>query len=507
MEEPRGMQIRRNILNLYNYETLDEVIIEMINIDITHFEAKFKNQIESLRKTRFIQKGIVDQEILKVLKNTYDGPGDPLVKYIRIFEQEFFNKGEVYLEIFQEYFLSNIDFHFNIKRVYSIAEFNEGLKPKIRKLFLAAISNFTNQNYKQFKNLFIPSIATLESEYVHIEVKGYKVEILEKIGVIHRNNTRKIKTVFVKYVFDLQNNYFEIAYNEQSIRDLCTLPTEDKIITLIMSDENEVEEVFEHDSVLLGHLYTRVKNVFNNELILQSVSTEVTAQEFIAVVLSRRESLHSQIELMNGISENKEVSPYEAVLYNYFSQDKNKIITRVISDSSYENKKIEELIRDNFSEELDTKDLDASIRFLRNMTVFSKIKNDERLIERLDDYLFMFTVRDLAVTKSTTRNEERLPIYTSDFYWHLQEVIDSIQLLNEIGMRKTVEISDGSNIFQDLKILINGSFLTFTYFQNTRKKSFKKNPSSVLKLAEGRNLIHDQLKSNFREIISTESGS
>ena len=507
MEETKQIMIRRNVINLYHYDTLDEIIKEMINYDLFYFETKYKVQIDDLQKTRFLLKGVIDEEILKVLKNIHDGPGDKQGMYIRIFEQEFFPLKDDYLKIFQDRFLLNLDFHFNIKRTYSIDEINDEINNKINELYTTAIESFTNQSILEYKNKYLPLALTLDGEYIHIERKENKLEILEKIGVVHKNNNAKIKTVFVKYIFDMSNNYFEIAYNENSVRDLCLLKDEDKIITLTASGQDDLKNNFERDSVLLGHLYSRVKRNFVKNISIESIDLDITAFELFRTVVSSRLSFQSQFDLIEESISGKESSPYEAVLYKYFYEDKEKIISNVMDNIPSENNKIEDLINNNFSKELNTEELNASIRFLRNMTVFSKIKQNQLLVEKLDDYLFMFTVRDLAVTKSTTRNEERQPIYTSDFYWHLQEVIDAIQLINELGLRKTVRISDGTKIFQDVKVLISGGFITFTYFQHTRKKSFKKNPKDVFKLAEGRNQIHDDIKAKFREIISRESSS
>ena len=506
MERFEGFRVRRSILNLFDRDDLDELIKEMIQFDLSIFEMKYKEQIENLNKTKFQKKGQTIDEILHILKRDFGTTGEPLSNYTHLFEQELLPLGEKYLQHFQNRFLLNLDFHFNMKRVYGISNSDSNVTKKLNELYKIAVESFTNERATDYLNKYLPRVSTINNEYVHIEKKQNKLEIIEKIGVVHLNNIKKMKTVFVKYVFDLKHNYFEIAYNEHSVKDICTLQNEDRSITLVSSDEVPIENKFQQDSLLLGELYKRIKRTFFKDIELVPLGSELMASEFFSYVIKEKEEIQPQIDIIDQILHSKGFSPYEAVLYYYFKADKEHIIDSVLKESSSENKDIEMLVKNNFPE-LDTNDLASSVRFLRNMTVFSRIKQKTDLLERLDNFLFMFTVRDLAVTKSTTKNEERWPVYTSDFYWHLQEVIDSIKFLNEIGIRISLEISDGTKVFQEVKILTNEEFLTFTYYQNSRRRSLRKNPKNKFKLAEGRNIIHEHIKDKFNEIISTEPQS
>ncbi|MCG4639947.1 hypothetical protein L0N18_24670, partial [Phocaeicola dorei] len=83
----------------------------------------------------------------------------------------------------------------------------------------------------------VTDIKDKEDHYYSIYKNDKKIEIYEKIGVIYPTENHITKSVLIRYSFDFENNFFELAYNENTLKDLCNPSTDKKKIILKSGDE------------------------------------------------------------------------------------------------------------------------------------------------------------------------------------------------------------------------------------------------------------------------------
>lgn len=504
MKTTSKVNINNAVLNLIQIDSLEEIIEGMVNEKADFFEKKYKQKIEEVRKTRFVKRGNVGAEVLFILKKKHKVEGKTVGMYRNILIKELFIEGEQFIEYFQEKFLMVLNYHFNVRRVYGIT-----LESSVEEIKYEAIEKFTGIKPVLFKNTLIGSIDLNNNDYIAIYNSENEVKIVEKLGITSVHNKGSEKAVFVQYVIDTKNDFFEISYNDSVISDFCKQEKHEKIISIQSNDEVSIEKKFATEATALMNLYNRVKNIMKDVVLIHSISKGLSSSQVNQMVSSIKENENvsdNDIEIIaNSEQEAFNKSPFEAAMYQYFKEDREKLLKQVLEEETLnDNEKFKEILAKDFPE-IDSSNLITSVKFLKNMIAFSKLKQNKHVVNNFEDFIFYFTVRDFAVTKSTTKNNERKPVYTSDFYWHLQEVIDSIKLLTELGLRKSVEIYD-KKISQEVKISHYNDHLNFVYFQFAKKNSTASKEKNILKLAESRFLIHELIKTKFREIVSRESG-
>lgn len=495
--EPR---VKASILNLYTVDSIEDILKIMINYDRGFFEEKFKNELERMKDKTYKTFSQIDERILHIMKNKNKIEGSSTELYITILENEFFSADIKYEEIFHEQYMINMDYYFNCRKVFGM-DFISDKKVKLSNEIYSLLTNkFKHPDSKKFENKLVTSYITIEENYSYFYKNKDGVTIYEKIGIQNRSNTGGAKSVFVRYYFDLKNNYFEISYNDSAIKDLSKEPNRKNILLKVERKSEEQEETISEKALLdkkfssetqtLRTLKSRIRRLSNEIVDIISLNKEISAE------------LNKKLEDEDfKISNEQKIfyeSPYEGVMYLYFKENREKIVNEFLNDATTEKlKEIKEEAIKTFKSEY-TLEVEKSIKFLNYLIVFSELKSAKREGKEIEDYIYAFTVRDHEVTKTSTKNADRLPVYNTDFYWHLQQVADSIKQLSELGLFKSAMNSNNKTVTQEIKIAYINDHLHFVYYQ----KSINVKIGSAIKVGEARRLVHESIKSEFRKIIS-----
>lgn len=502
MEAITKININNAVLNLIQFDSLEEIIEGMINLDPEYFEKKYLEEIKKVRSRRFIRKGDIGAEVLFILKKRHKVEGKQVGMYRNLLRKELFLSGDKYVEYFQNEFLKVLNYHFNIRKIYGIT-----VEEGIHEIENVAIKKFSNTEPASFTNALIAHTNVMDNNYIAIYSSEQKIKIIEKLGITSKHNRGSEKAAFIQYVIDLENEFFEIAYNDSIINDLCKQDSHERTISIESSDQTPIEKKFASETVALMNLYKRAKELLEDGVEIHSISKGLSSSDLKTILPLSTD--YSTKDILSKVYSEKEAfnkSPFEAVLYQYFKEDREKLLSSVLEDKDlHDNEKFKDVLKNEFPD-IDALNLSTSIKFLKNMIVFSKLKVNQEIIDKFEDFIFYFTVRDLAVTRSTTKNSDRKAVYTSEFYWHLQEVIDSIKMLTELGLRKTVDVKEYKKVSQEVKISHSNDHLHFMYFQYAKHNSQMPKEKNILRLAEGRDLVHEHIKNKFREIVSRETG-
>lgn len=512
MEKTIEINIQDNLLNIFTNTTLDDILKSMIKLDIDSFSNRHNEEIQkNKRKSKSEEKEI--EAILSIIDRKNASPGTRADGYVKKLKNEFFNHGQKYAELFHEQYLTNLEYHFNVRRVYGMGysiENYDCLEDYLNSLYLSLIKNYDPKITGEYTPAKVTDIKLRNDNYFSIYKNNKKIELYEKIGVIYQTEKKNTKSVFVKYTFDFENDFFELSYNENTLKDLCNPSIDMKKIILESADINQtITSKFGNEKVATLTLYSRMKSLVESKLAIRSISDQIAK---VALEEMNKEN-DDEAKLKNLQSFNTEneafnKSPFELSMYKFFKEDRDSMISRILGENEEKDTSdIEKFINEKFKD-FDNHSVGMSVKFLKNMKAFTKLKKKHHIINNLENFIFSFTVRDWEVTKSTTRNQERLPVYTSDFYWHLQEVVDGIKLINELGLHVSTIIPSGEKIYQEIKITLSNDHLIFIYYQNDKRTSGKvKSIKNTLKISEARGQINDYVKNKFRKIISEKSKS
>lgn len=497
--------IRRNVLNIFNSnEIIENIIKELIGLNKDLFIAKYDEEVKKLEKTSFKQKNNDVEKVFFEMTKKHAKSSKHIETLMEILEKDFFVEGEIYTSFFHSRFINFLSYHFNIRRVYKYS-WNKSVKNIEEKLLNEIAMKFSDKSFSSYENPSITQSAYKDSPFLCIEPSTTGIDIIEKIGVVYPNVHDKIKSVYVKYSFDFRNGFFEISYNDTSLKEICKLESSDKSILIKSGDDVPIQTKFRNEKKLINNLIFRMNSLLGDVITIKSIN------DGIAKIAVKEESISEQEKeiapLIKKITEEEAfyTGPYEAALYQYFKEDKEQLLESVTGERQVkDSSEIEKILKGQF-DEIDEENIDTSIKFLMNMQVYSAIKQNPSIVNKLDDYIFLFTVRDLAVSKSTTRNSERLPIYDTEFYWHLQEVIDSVKLLSELGIRLTCVNEENEKISQEVKVSVSTDHMYFMYFQNEKTGITSSKEGKIFKMAEGRDLIHEYFKNKFNDIVSAKT--
>ncbi len=504
------ISIQDNILNVCSNITTNEILKNMINLDKDGFLKRHNDEVEQLKKTRFKDKNNITECIFFVIGNKYYTPGTKANDYIKILKNEFFNQGEEYIDYFEDQYLKNLEYHFNVRRVYGMDYSLEGhkdLESYINNVYSLLIKKYNPNIVGEYVPQKITDIKERDSHFHKICKVDNKIEIYEKIGIIYSSENYITKSVLIRYSFDFENNFFELAYNDKTLKDVCNPSNDRKKIILESKDKTKkITDKFFNEGIASVTLYSRIKELVEPKLKLHSLG-----EQLAAITLNDADGDRSggsegkKLQVLNTETEAYTKSPFELAMYKIFKEDRDNLISKILGeDEEKDTSDIEVFIKDKFKD-FDNDSISMSVKFLKHMKAFSILKKKAMIVRDLDNFIFSFTVRDWAVTKSTTRNQERLPVYTSDFYWHLQEVVDGIKLINELGLHISTLVSTGEKSFQEVKITLSNDHLIFVYYQNKKRTNTNNGAKNTLTVSEARRTVNDYVKNKFRSIISEKS--
>ncbi|MFX4306337.1 hypothetical protein F8N00_13180 [Exiguobacterium sp. A1_3_1] len=511
MEKTIEISIQDNILNVYSNITMNEILKNMIKLDEDSFLNRHNDEVEQLKKTRFKEKNNITESVFFVIDNKYYTPGTKADNYIKILRNEFFNQGVEYIDYFENQYLKNLEYHFNVRRVYGMDYSLEGYKDLngyIDDVYSLLIKKYNPKNLGEYVPQKITDIKEKDDNFHKICKKNNKIEIYEKIGIIYSSENYLTKSVFIRYSFDFENNFFELAYNDRTLKDVCSSTNDRKKVLLESKDKTvKITDKFSNEGIASVTLYERIKELVESKLRLHSLGEQLSLMTMNNTKAEKNESSEGEkLQVLNTEIEAYLKSPFELAMYKIFKEDRDNLISKILGENEEKDTSdIELFIEDKFKD-FDNDSISMSVKFLKHMKAFSILKKKAMIVRDLDNFIFSFTVRDWAVTKSTTRNQERLPVYTSDFYWHLQEVVDSIKLINELGLHISTSVSNGKKFYQEVKITLSNDHLIFVYYQNKRRAN-NSGVKSTLTVSEARRTVNDYVKNKFRSIISEKSES
>lgn len=495
-------RVKASILNLYTIQSIEQIIKGLINYDLDFFVNKYKQELDEQKNNshRIIRK--IDEGILAIMKKQNRVEGSSTELFITILENEFFSVNEKYEELFHEKYINNLEYYFNSRKVYGLNFFDGEISVVADEIYLELSKKFKNPNENEFKNKLITSYIKIEDNYFYFKKSDSGLKVYEKIGIQKRTTTGGVKSVFVCYYFDLKNNYFEISYNDSAIKDLSKdINRKNILLDIEQNNENSGEEIsklhllsikFGSETATLRTLKTRMKKLSRKKINISSLNSGISSE-----YNSRK--IDKDFKIPVHLKQFYE-SPYEGVMYLYFKENRERIVSKYLDD---DNTRKLETIKSNSKRELEgnySEEVEKSIKFLNYLIVFSKLKNLRMEGKNVEDHIYAFTVRDHEVTKTSTKNSQRMPVYNTDFYWHLQEVADSIKQLSELGLFKTVIDQNDKLVSQEMKIAYLNDHLHFVYYQ----KSKNNNSEDAIKISGARRLVHESIKSEFRKIISKE---
>ncbi|WP_215115188.1 hypothetical protein [Exiguobacterium sp. s80] len=513
METTIEINIQDNLLNIFTNTTLDDILKSMIKLDADSF-TNYHNEELQKNKRGYNSGDKKIEAILSIIDRKNASAGTRADGYVKKLKNEFFNRGQKYAELFHEQYLTNLEYHFNVRRVYGMGysiENYDCLEDYLNSLYLLLIKNYDPKITGEYIPAKVTDIKLRNDNYFSIYKDNKKIELYEKIGVIYQTEKKNTKSVFVKYTFDFENDFFELSYNENTLKDLCNPSIDMKKIILESADINQtITSKFANEKVATLTLYSRMKGLVESKLAIRSIGDQIARIALDEEMNKEKDEVTKLNNLKSFNTENEAFnkSPFELAMYKLFKEDRDSMISRILGENEEKDTSdIEDFINEKFKD-FDNHSVGMSVKFLKNMKAFTKLKKKSHIINGLEDFIFSFTVRDWEVTKSTTKNQERLPVYTSDFYWHLQEVVDGIKLINELGLHVSTVIPSGEKFSQEIKITLSNDHLIFIYYQNDKRISGRvKSIKNTLKISEARAQINDNVKNKFRKIISEKSES
>ncbi|MFV0941169.1 hypothetical protein [Bacillus thuringiensis] len=259
-----------------------------------------------------------------------------------------------------------------------------------------------SKNYSPIIDRKLSKLISKDEELITLRREDERIIFLFKKGEVQLGVGKEKCDFYVPCVLDFKEKHMEIRLNQYKLRNISRVT-----------------------GIKLKHLIDEMCKFVNDKLFMVLVGNSDESDNTLSVSKSTEAKVHKD-------------------LYNLFSIESAKSL-KLIKEKVVENeakqgtKKTEEQLRKNISKYL-KKEL--------------SISNPEQYVERVmsvkyqdtaqqirpsvfvanGGYIFGFSFIDRKITRSTNRNEDRKPVYSSPIYWNLKGVVKQYEEISELAV-------------------------------------------------------------------------
>ncbi|WP_214758489.1 MULTISPECIES: hypothetical protein [unclassified Exiguobacterium] len=449
----------------------EEILIGMIENNLDYFIQLTDDVNLTKHKKKTYQ---VSELIFKYLLAQTSSESQTIKRYSQLFREQLCPHTAILdsiLKTLDEKFIEFIDYHFNY-RTLSILEMDidYGNLEHINQI-CEVMQEHIHEKYPEFVNRSLTTIESKEYSYLSFVFSNHKITIIERIGYYRLGGSEReqFSSFLVKYVIDLQNGFLEYHWNKTATQNFY----KNKIPQDIMLN-NEDE--------LTGYMQSKINEWFDDG---------ITTSKSVPDIISPLEDHHSAQSAF-------QTSPLEASLYHLFIEDHENLlqqINEVFPSNTVlsKNPELNSYLQNNY--DLSGDSLEKAISLLNGIRLRDLVKEIDSL--QLSQYIYSFALRDIVnVTSSRTRHSRREPVYHTEPYWYLLEMIKRLKVVSEISFHYEIDEHEDIRYQQKFTVKVRRDKLTFEFLQSSSE-----NDANINYLAESRRSIYEHIKNRIREFI------
>lgn len=452
-----------------------KMLIRIIDENLDYFLTLFN--ITDLKKNK--QKPYKDSELIFEYFFSKTSGRLTIDRYSQLFREQLCSQESILNNVITSLntqFVDLIDYHFNYRTLDLLAlEVNRENESQLS----ALLHQHVIENYRELIDCSLTYIESKEQIFTSFILDEGKIIILERIGY-YRLENEIFSSFMVKYTIDLKSGFLEYHWNKTAAQ---------KFYKNMIPQQNVIKK----EDDLLRYMKNRIITWFSGAVQTQSLETNAAPPE-----LGDHHSIESAFNNF----------PFEACLYKLFMDDHDILMNTIIQNNNLD---IELLSGDSeLSNHLETKyDFDSQnsskAHSLINAIYFRALANEIDFLE-LNQYIYSFTLRDIVnVTSSKTRHNRREPVYHTEPYWYLLDMIKRLKVITEISFHyELYDVQTHIRYQQKFTLKLRKNKLTFEFLQSNSEDE-----SNLFYISKSRRRIYEHFKrriSNFiYELSETKS--
>ncbi|EML6323895.1 hypothetical protein QCQ60_004179 [Bacillus cereus] len=277
-----------------------------------------------------------------------------------------------------------------------------------------------SRNYLPIIDRKLSKIISRDEDLITIRKEGQKIIFLFKQSTVGLGIGKEKCTFYIPCVLDFKEKHMEIRVNQYMLRHT--------------SRDNGIK---------LKNIIEKMCSFVNNSLFKVVAGNLDEENVSLSVVKSTEAKIHKG-------------------LYSLFSLESAKsldLIKEKVTEAEQKGstKITEQVLRDNISNYLQDELLISNPEPYVEKVMSVKYQDTAQQIKKKEfiangGYIFGFSFIDRKITRSTNRNEERNPVYSSPIYWNLKSVVKVYEEISELGVYWKFNKKDFNKSLTDKKM-------------------------------------------------------
>lgn len=277
-----------------------------------------------------------------------------------------------------------------------------------------------SQNYLPIIDRKLSKTISKDEDLITIRREDQKIIFLFKQSTVELGIGKEKCNFYIPCVLDFKEKHMEIRVNQHLLRHISRV-----------------------NGIKLKNIIEKMCSFVNNSL-FKVIGGNIDEEN---VLLSVAKSTETKIH--KG-------------LYSLFSLESTKsldLIKKKVTEAEQKGstKITEQVLRDNISKYLQDELLISNPEPYVEKVMSVKYQDTAQQIKKKEfidngGYIFGFSFIDRKITRSTNRNEERNPVYSSPIYWNLQSVVKVYEEISELAVYWKFNKTDFKKTLTDKKI-------------------------------------------------------